>query len=255
MQISKSTQQFIRSLQQAKFRNQHRLFTAEGLKTVKDLIQYGFTLRYLITTTDFNLLESISTNQAEHYSANREIMERISALTTPPGILGVFELPEMLISEKPVSSEWTLILDGIKDPGNMGTLIRTAHWFGIETVYLANHCTDVFAPKTVQSSMGSVGAVRFQKIENIENWAKQAQQTGYPLYATSLTGNPLKSFNTMKPGAVILGSESHGIDPLWGAYITENLLIPSRGKNPPDSLNVGVSAGIILHYLCSPEIK
>lgn len=254
MQLSKSIQQRIRSLQQAKFRIQYRLFIAEGLKTVHDLFSHGFKLHYLITCTDAEI-STILTSQAKHYVVNREVMKRISALTTPPGILGVFELPEIVISEKPVNSAWTLILDGIKDPGNMGTLIRTAHWFGIEKVYLANQCTDAFAPKTVQSSMGSLGAVKFEKIDNIEKWAKQAQQIGYPLYATSISGNALNSFNPMKPGAVIMGSESHGIDSLWKPYITENLFIPSRSKNPPDSLNVGVSAGIILHYLCNTEIN
>ncbi len=254
MQLSKSTQQLIRSLQQSKFRNKHRLFTAEGIKTVNDLYNYGFKLHYLITSMDFNISKILAA-QTEHYVVNREVMKRISALTTPPGILGVFEMPEISISEKPVSSDWSLILDGIKDPGNMGTLIRTAHWFGIKNLYLTNHCVDVFAPKTVQGSMGSLGAITIQKIENKESWAIQAIHAGYPLYATSLTGISLHLNKPTQPGAIIMGSESHGIDPVWRNFLTESLLIPTRSNNPPDSLNVAVSAGIMLYYLCSPEIK
>jgi TrmH family RNA methyltransferase len=254
MQLSKSTQQLIRSLQQAKFRNQHRLFTAEGIKTVHDLFNYGFKLHYLITCVDTEISATL-TSYTEHYVVNREIMERISALTTPPGILGVFGLPEITVSELPSTTYWSLVLDGIKDPGNMGTLIRTAHWFGIKNLFLTNHCVDIFSPKTVQSSMGSLGAVTIQKIENIEQWALLAKNAGYPLYATSLTGIPLQQCKPSRPGGIIMGSESHGIDPVWENYLTENLLIPALSNNPPDSLNVAVSAGIILHYLCSPEIR
>jgi len=254
MPLSKSIQQLIRSLQQAKFRNKHQLFTAEGKKTVLDLFKHGFKLHYLVTSVETEIPATL-TSQTKHYMVNREMMERISALTTPPGILGVFEMPEISTSEKPVSSGWSLILDGIKDPGNMGTLIRTAHWFGITNLYLTNHCVDIFAPKTVQSSMGSLGAVTIQKIENIEQWAIQAKFAGYPLYATTLAGKPIEQCKPARPGGIIMGSESHGIDPVWEKYTTENLLIPARSNNPPDSLNVAVSAGIILHYLYSPEIK
>ncbi len=255
MQLSRSLQQLIRSLQQAKFRNQHRLFTAEGLKTVQDLVKYGFKIRYLVITQEVDSLNLLSSMQVEKYVVNQDVMGRISALATPPGILAVFKLPDIKTTEFPPNNEWSLILDGIKDPGNMGTLLRTAHWFGIKKLYLTNHCVDVFSPKTVQSSMGSLGAVEMEKIENIELWAKQALILNYPLYATSLSGKPLEQFKPTRPGGIIMGSESHGIDPKWNHYITQNLFISTLSKNPPDSLNVAVSAGIILHYLLNSAIR
>lgn len=255
MQLSKSLQQVIRSLQQAKFRNQHQLFTAEGVKTVQDLVKYGFKIHYLVVTHEINSLSYFSSIQVEKYVVNQDVMERISALTTPPGILAVFELPEIKISEFPPNNEWSLILDGIKDPGNMGTLVRTAHWFGIKKLYLTNHCVDVFAPKTVQSSMGSLGAVQIEKIENIDLWAKQALHLNYPLYASSLLGKPLEQFRPGRSGGIIMGSESHGIDLRWSTYITQNLLISTLSNNPPDSLNVAVSAGILIHYLLNSSIR
>ncbi|MCX7743825.1 MAG: RNA methyltransferase [Flavobacteriales bacterium] len=255
MQLSKSLEQLIRSLQQAKYRNQHHLFAAEGLKTVQDLVKYGYNIRYLITTHEAENLNFHLSSQVEKYKVSRETMDRISALTTPPGILAVFQLPVIKNSLFPPNNEWSLILDGIKDPGNMGTLIRTAHWFGIKKLYLANHCVDVFSPKTVQSSMGSLGAVQIEKIEDIKSWTIHALNSNYPLYATSLSGKPLLQFKPNQPGGIIMGSESHGIDPLWSNYVSQHLLIPTLSNNPPDSLNVAVSAGIILHYLLNSDIR
>lgn len=163
---------------------------------------------------------------------------RLSSYTSAPGIFGVFTLPSIQNSYQPENG-WALYLDGISDPGNLGTILRTAHWFGIQNIILAPQTTDPFAPKVVQSSMGSLAAMRFYEIP-----ASDIRGTCYVLH---LQGE-WKSETPQEPGILVLGSESHGVQQNWDSHAAvQKIKIPSfSAGEAPESLNVAASLAVLM---------
>jgi TrmH family RNA methyltransferase len=232
---SLSAQKLIRKLRQRKFRWQEQQFVAEGPKIVQDLIQSGLQPDHLWSTAPFFEAEIIS--EAE--------LKALSHLSTPNQVLAIFPFPK----SKPKTTQRVLILDGINDPGNLGTLLRTADWFGFTKVYCTTGTADVFNAKTVQSTMGSLARleVRYADIENI-----QKDLEGFQVYIAEMRGQSINSLSADGASgiALVMGSESHGPNAKWRDFGLE-ITIARASDSDIDSLNVGVAGGILMQHFAS----
>ena len=244
MQLSQAKKKRIRSLALKKYRDEQELFIAEGEKVIADLLRGGAKPEFIVTEEgrDFSLNLPANT---EIYQCSRADMQAISTLSAAPGILAVF--PQWKFETQLLHNQiprW-LLADGIKDPGNLGTLIRTAHWFGVNAVIAVNGCAELYNPKTVQSTMGSLGQVPVFYPEALAFFDEFGAKV--PFYGADLEGEPLQSFESARSFALIIGSESHGLSPVSAAHLSKKIFIPPHnGQNRPESLNAAVSAGIIL---------
>ena len=232
--ISKAQVKMVRSLQQKKFRDELGLFVAEGGKCVEEL-RKSFELVHLY-------------REAEN--ATRTEIEQMSGLKTPQGVIGVFKKSEY--SEYSEYSDLILALDGIQDPGNLGTIIRTCDWFGIHDIVCSLDTADCYNPKVVQATMGALARVRVHYVD-LPKWLKEyrAQNTeDRPIYGTLLEGKDMydvlpESRNT---GIIVMGNEGNGISQEVRKLITSPIRIPSYPKNAEtsESLNVSIATAIVL---------
>lgn len=243
-QLSQAKKKWIKSLALKKNRDEQHLFIAEGEKLISDLIRGGAKLKVLVSHSAKPAL--LDSGPAESYVCDSADMDSISLLSTSPGMLGVFHYfqTDKSVLEK-TNPRW-LVADGIKDPGNMGTLIRTAHWFGLHAIIAINSCAELYNPKTVQSTMGSLGRIPVLYVDSADFYA-QVSGKGIPFIGADLKGDLLGEFTSMNSFALIIGSESHGLSPASEKILSRRIFIPSAdAQNRPESLNAAVSAGIIL---------
>ena len=239
--LSKKEAKDIQSLSHKKFRDELKLFIAEGPKIVGELVE----LIPQQIETIYALKEWIASNkllikEAKVAEVNAIELQRISQLQSSNQVIAVIK---MLPSKKPGASSFTLYLDTIQDPGNFGTIVRAADWFGIKNIVCSPGCADVYNPKVVQSTMASIARVNVYYDEN-EEWLKE--QT-VPILAATLHGNSLYDRPAMKEGILIVGNESKGVRKEILQYATEQITIPKRGE--AESLNAAVATGIILSHL------
>ncbi len=170
-------------------------------------------------------------------------MERISGLVNPPGILALVHFPETLKVETDSDEKFVLALDEIKDPGNLGTILRTADWFGIRTVIASENSVDIYNPKVIQASMGAVFRIHYQTTDLCKQLNTLKSQ-GFKILGADMKGESIYSFQFPAKAVLVMGSESHGISADVHQLLDTRLTIPSFGKT--ESLNVGVAAAIIL---------
>ncbi|HTM92458.1 MAG TPA: RNA methyltransferase [Flavisolibacter sp.] len=239
--LSKKEIKDIQSLSHKKFRDELKLFIAEGPKIVGELIE----LIPQQIEKIYAVKEWIGSNNSlpegvKVVEVNSIELERLSQLQTPNQVIAVIK---KLTSNKPNATSFTLYLDTIQDPGNFGTIVRTADWFGIKNIVCTPGCADVYNPKVVQSTMASIARVNVYYDEN-EEWLKE--QT-VPVLAATLHGDPLYDRSKMKEGILIIGNESKGVRKEILQYATEQITIPKRGE--AESLNAAVATGIILSHL------
>lgn len=225
----------VRSLSQKKFRKELGLFIVEGKKMVEEAIQSEFDVD-AIYSTDPQWAEK---NQA--FLVNAKEMEQMTALNNPSPFLAVIKIKER---STPVNTNsFHLILDGISDPGNMGTILRTCEWFGINQVVCSEDCVELYNPKVVQSTMGSIFRVNVSYC-NIQEYTDNLKAKGFKIYGADLEGdNALKS-EISNPSVLVIGSESHGIRPEMESKLTHKLFIPGRGE--AESLNAAVATSILV---------
>ena len=244
--LSKTIVKYIQSLAHKKLRDEHGLFIAEGPKVVPELLHSNkFAGKIICGTKDWmeeneTLLRNIS---AEGKIEISEIeLEKISQLHTPNKVLVVF-----FKKEEPsihAANTISLMMDEIQDPGNMGTIIRTADWFGIKNIICSNECVDFYNPKVVQASMGSIARVNiiYTQLEEFIHAHK-----GINVYAATLSGKPLSSFATLKEGIILIGNESKGVKENLLQLTQGQIIIPKHGE--AESLNAAVACGIILSHV------
>ena len=244
--LSKTIVKYIQSLAHKKLRDEHVLFIAEGPKVVPELLHANkFACKFICGTKNWmdeneSLLRKIA---AEDKIEVSEIeLKKISQLQTPNKVVAVFfknEEPEIQ-SANTIS----LMLDEIQDPGNMGTIIRTADWFGIKNIICSNECVDFYNPKVVQASMGSIARVNivYTQLEDFINENKVID-----IYAATLSGKPLSSFNKLTEGIILIGNESKGVKENLIKLTAGQVTIPKRGE--AESLNAAVACGIILSHI------
>ena len=238
--ITKNTIKQIASLRQQKFRKELGLFVVEGRKMTEELLHSDFETVGLYATDVF--IDSYpSLADAEPVSEMQ--MEQMSGQNTPPGILAVVRIPQQGIIK--TTSRLVLALDGIANPGNMGTLIRTAEWFGIHDVVCSSDCVELWNPKTVQATMGSLFRMKVWSTD-LPAYLKQAKADGSSIYGALLDGENLFQMQNKPEGILVIGSESHGIRADVLPCITHPVTIPRVGGSATESLNAAVAGAILM---------
>ena len=234
--VSKNQIKLISSLHQKKYRINHQLFIAEGVKGINELLQSNFELEHLYVTIDE--FKSVSTTQKTVISDAD--LKKISALTTPNTCLAVFKIPK----EKPVLNKGLIVaLDTIRDPGNMGTILRLCDWFGINQVVCSKETVDLYNPKVVQATMGSIARVNV----NYLNLKDFLETTSLPIYGTFMDGEDLYNSEITNEGIIILGNEANGISKEIEELVTKRITIPRFGNlQQTESLNVATATAIVL---------
>ncbi|MCJ7467594.1 MAG: RNA methyltransferase [Maribacter sp.] len=236
--VVKSQIKLIKSLQQKKYRTEHRMFVAEGIKTVRELLRSNFEL-YKIYLTDSNLLQN-QTHQWELISESE--LKLMSSLKNPNGVLGVFYLPEAM----PVDfTDWLVVLDGINDPGNLGTIIRLCDWFGIHHIVCSPNTVDCFNPKVLQATMGSISRVNVV-YRDLPDFLSNVQA---PIYGAFMHGDTICNKQVSQTGILVMGNEAKGISKEVEVLVDEKISIPQFGKETTESLNVATATAILLHEI------
>jgi len=244
--ISKQKIEFIRSLSHKKEREKAGCFVAEGEKLVMDLLKTSLQPIGIFYTGQWPASGALPGAHLNSCQLSEKEMERISAFKTPSNLLAIFEIPSYQEVEFPSFEGLGLVLDGIQDPGNLGTIVRTADWFGISDVYCSPECADIYNPKCVQSTMGALARVRVHYGELIELTRKAVDQQ-IPLYGTFMEGENLFETELSTPALVVMGSEGKGISSGLIPFLTKKISIPAypAGSNQLESLNVAVSAAVV----------
>jgi TrmH family RNA methyltransferase len=234
--LSKNELKYIQSLYHKKQRDEERLFIAEGPKLAEELINSALTIKKVYALPGW--LEKNASLKVPFAEISEIELSRISALQTPNEVVVIVEQPVMP-QEPQLKSQLTLVLDGIQDPGNMGTIIRIADWFGINQLVCSNDCVEMYNPKVVQSSMGS--------ILRINSWYKAFAAwlfpTDIPVFGALLHGTNVYSVGRVQEGLLVIGNESRGIREPLLSKITHPITIPKAGG--AESLNAAVATGII----------
>lgn len=234
--ISKNQIKLITSLQQKKYRQAHRLFIAEGVKVIQELLLSNFVLEHLFITED--LFQSV--DESKKTFLKNDELKKISNLSTANNCLALFQIP----AEQPIqNSPITLALDDIRDPGNMGTIIRLCDWFGIRQIVCSEETVDVYNPKVIQATMGSISRVNITYLD-LPNYLKDSKVL---VYGTFMDGKNVYKEKLASDCILVLGNEANGISKNVEAVITNKLAIPRFGPlQKTESLNVATATAIFL---------
>jgi TrmH family RNA methyltransferase len=228
--ISKNQIKFVRQLEQKKYRKKEGLFVAEGPKVVGDLLRAGFKAHTIFATSEWE-------SQGQTFQeVSDEELRRVSFLQHPQRVLALFFIPTESI---PSVSSLSLALDDVQDPGNLGTIIRIADWFGIDTIYCSENTADAWSPKVVQATMGSIARVNIIYTD-LQELISKAQ---VPVYGTLLDGQDIYTQELSKEGIIVMGNEGNGISAPIRKLINRKLLIPQFHEGP-ESLNVAIATAI-----------
>ena len=240
--LSKNQIKYIQSLSRKKGRSESGCFLAEGNKLVEDTLQ-AFDCRMLVATPEW--WAQHPTVQADVYiEVTRDEISRASQLSTPQEVLAVYAIPHYTLNEATLASQLSLVLDTVQDPGNLGTIIRIADWFGIRHIICSPETADVFNPKVVQATMGALARVEVHYTPLLDFLARMSKEI--PIYGTFLDGNNIYAKELTHNGLIVMGNEGNGISDALKPYVTQRLYIPSF---PPEattseSLNVAVATAI-----------
>ena len=245
--LSKNTIKHINSLKMRKFRLIHKQFIAEGPKLVSEFLESDFVVEQVLGLPGSGIM-GVPHNYPEtgFISITKKELDRISFLKTPNEVMAIVEIPASVPFPSAAFSDLVLLLDEIKDPGNMGTIIRSADWFGIRHIVCTENSVEVFNPKTVQASMGSLTRVQIHSTDAVsflENIPK-----GHPVYGTLLDGENMYGTKLSENGIIIIGNESRGISERLLPFITQPIYFPhfpSTQKAGAESLNASVAMALV----------
>jgi TrmH family RNA methyltransferase len=242
--LSKSQINFIKSLHQKKYRKESGIFIIEGIKSIIEFINSSYQIHTIYYTAANALLLPKNNTKIKLFEVSDQELAKISTLQTPQGMLALVYIPaEQKIDLKSLQNSFSLVLDGIQDPGNFGTIIRTADWFGIRQVICSTDTVEAYNPKTVQATMGSLSRVNVYYTE-LGDFLDSAQ---LPVFGALLKGNNIYQTPWGDKGLILLGNEGHGINENLIKKITVPVTIPRIGQ--AESLNVAVSAAIFCSEL------
>ncbi len=232
--LSKSQIKLITSLKQKKYRLQHGFFVVEGTKTIKELLQSKLTLQALYTTETFNI------DAKDEILISKADLKRISFLTTPNKALAVFKIPK----PNPINLNGMIVaLDAIRDPGNLGTIIRLCDWFGIKDLLCSKETVDCFNPKVIQATMGSITRVNISYVD-LADFLSKAEP---PVFGAFMEGEAVYKKQLPNSGILVMGNEANGISKQVEATIGEKISIPRFGDlQATESLNVATATAILL---------
>lgn len=246
MTISKNKIKYFNSLNLKKNRDNEQVFIAEGIKLVGDLLPY-FKAKYIVATTEWLSMNSHIADEIIEIE-NIEEMKKITLLSTPSPVYVVFyrsqydfNLQDLLLKR-----ELILALDTVQDPGNLGTIIRIADWFGIKNIICSHGTVDVYNAKTIQSTMGALARVKVHYVE-LRDVLDTFRKQGYPIYGTFLDGASIYNAELAKYGIIVMGNEGNGISDEIAKLVSDKLLIPSYPADEltSESLNVAVATAIV----------
>lgn len=240
--LSKNKIKFIHSLDTKKARKEENAFLVEGFKSVDEFLP-SFHCKLLVATSSYFSTHP-KCNADEIFEVTPEELSRASLLKTPQEVLAVFEQPFYKLDFEAPSRSLCLALDGVQDPGNLGTIIRIADWFGIEDLFCSQNTVDVYNPKTIQATMGALSRVKVHYtdlipfIQTLHN---------VPVYGTFLDGDVIYQSELSPTGLIIMGNEGNGISPEIENIVTQRLYIPNypKERKTSESLNVAVATSII----------
>lgn len=232
--LSKSQIKLITSLKQKKYRQQHGFFVVEGVKTIKELLQSNLELHKLYTIESFNI------DAKGEIIISDSDLKRISFLTTPNKALAVFKIPE----PKPIDNSGLIVaLDAIRDPGNLGTIIRLCDWFGVKELVCSSETVDCFNPKVIQATMGSITRVNISYTDLLSF----IEESNMPVFGAFMEGENVYNKALPKKGILVMGNEANGVSEEIEAIVTEKISIPQFGAiQETESLNVATATAILL---------
>ena len=242
--LSKNLIKLVRSLEMKKFRKETNLFVAEGEKLVNDLIASGVECFKIIATEKHAV--SLRTNRdIELVVVDDEELKKVSFLKSPQGIVGLFKQKKCTPDVATPRRELCLALDDVQDPGNLGTIIRIADWFGIEHIYCSIGTVDVYNPKTVQATMGAISRVNIYYVD-LPQFLSSLEKS-IPVYGTFLDGKNIYEHKLSSNGVIVMGNEGKGIGSECEKFIDEHILIPNypAGRATSESLNVSTATAIV----------
>ncbi len=247
--LSKAKIKYIKLLQLKKKRLQEKLFLVEGEKSVLEFINSKFTTAIVYGTKKFaeDNANIFRQNKVEFELAEASELSQAGFLASNNSAIALIKIPEPLPLQITVN-EWTIVLDSINDPGNLGTIIRIADWYGIKQIAVSNNSVDVYNPKVVTASKGSISRVQVH-YGDLANILANYKGT---IVGASMQGQDVHSFKAAKAGVLVMGSESHGISPKLQKLLTNKITIPKIGG--AESLNVGVATAIICDNLIGQQI-
>ncbi len=250
-ELSLNKLKLLTSLHQKKMREVEGVFIAEGIKVINDLIKFGFIPQLIAYDPQVWDLKDFGQSHAfcEYFTVTKQQSEKMSLLSTAPGVLAVFTKPTYNYDLTTLKASYVFLLDCINDPGNLGTIIRTAHWYGITDLFITKGSSEVFGPKVVQSSMGSLAAVKVHIVEN-EAFSSELKQEGFSISATDMNGEMIHKVGINKPACIAFGSEANGLSDFWRNASEKTFCIaPISNVNHPESLNLSISTAIFMELL------
>ena len=234
--VSKNQIKLITSLVQKKYRKQHQLFFAEGTKVIQELLQSNFELEHLYITKP--MFSDVSESKKTIISDSD--LKKITALATANDCLAVFKIPQ---EKQIVNSGLVVALDDIRDPGNLGTIIRLCDWFGISQIVCSEQTVDLYNPKVVQATMGSIARVNITYLD-LESYLAEAKTE---IFGTFMDGENLYKRQLPTSGIIVLGNEANGISKIIEEKVTQKIAIPRFGNlQLTESLNVATATAIVL---------
>ncbi len=254
MRLTDQNRKRISALRQAKFRKEYGLSLVEGTRAVRAAITAGAPLVDLIATTE--ALESIGVAIPPGltvYVVTPAVIDRITDVSTSQGVLATFTIPDQGSLEG--ADRWgrVVLLDGVQDPGNVGTIVRTAAWFGVDAIIAGAGTADAFSPKVARASMGALWSIAVRRTEDLSQVVRHLHAGGMMVFGADASGRPPDDSEILGVSRVglVLGAEARGISAEVATAASELLAIPSAAKGPAgvDSLNVAVAAGILMHRL------
>ena len=237
--LSKSQISLLKSLQNKKERKEHGLFLVEGYKSVIEFINSPYKIDAIYYTAPFDPKVLNLSQKINLYNISVTDIEKISSLKTPQLVIALIKIPvHPPLNNQKLKQKFSLVLDGIQDPGNMGTIIRTADWFGIDNIICSDDTVDVYNPKVVQASMGSLSRVNVHYV----NISEVLPQIGLPVFGAMLDGENIYNTQFGAEGLVVMGNEGNGLRPDVERLISKAVTIPRLGK--AESLNVGIATAL-----------
>lgn len=235
--ISKNQLKLLRALNQKKQRKALGLFLVEGEKNVLELVNASLVVKQIFATHEFLEQNEAQISRFECIEASLEELTKASSLVSNNAAVAVVEIPSV---EAPIAEGLMIALDGVSDPGNLGTIIRVADWYGIKHIIASTDCADPYNPKTIRATMGSFGRVQVSLL----SLPHYLETSGLPVYGAFLEGESVHSTDFLAEGILLMGSESHGVREEAAKHVTDKITIPSFGG--AESLNVAMATGIIL---------
>ncbi|MDF0715606.1 RNA methyltransferase [Muricauda sp. 334s03] len=235
--VTKNQIKLVVSLKQKKYRSQHGLFVVEGKKVVNELLGAGMK-PFKVFVDDVGLSESIK--EAEVIS--KKDLKQMSSLKQPNGVLGVFHMVE---PKEDIVDDWVVVLDAVRDPGNLGTIIRLCDWFGVKQLVCSADTVDCYNPKVLQATMGSIARVHIPYLD-LEEFLGN---TKLPIYGAYMDGEPVYKADLGGKGILVMGNEANGISDRVEKFISERISIPQYGSATTESLNVATATAILLNEI------